>query len=60
LTSVKPEMPSLVAVTVTVPFFSPRASPLLLTDTLELSALDQVTTRPVNTLLRASYNVAVS
>jgi hypothetical protein len=60
LTSVKPEMPSLVAVTVTVPFFSPRTSPLLLTDTFELSALDQVTTRPVNTLLRASYNVAVS
>jgi hypothetical protein len=51
---VDPDLPPDEAVIATVPFFSAVTSPLLLTVALLTSALDQVTVRPVNTLLRWS------
>ena len=54
-----PVLPSLVAVTVAAPTDTAVTSPFASTDAAALSD-DQVTARPVSTLLLASFSVAVS
>jgi hypothetical protein len=60
VTAAVPIFVSLVAVIVALPAATPVTKPLALTEAMPEFELDQVTTRPVSTLLPASRVVAES